>query len=127
MNGECKESIFTEMRFEKREDCYYDTETGLEWSLESHGPMSWQEMIDFCMTLGSGWRLPTIHELITLVDYNEFKPATGLPGMKPSFYWSSSNHAYYTDCAWAVSFDDGGVDHYAKAHHIYVRCVRGGP
>ena len=114
------------MRFEKRDDCYFDTETGLEWAIDYLGPYTWEDAMGICVML-SGWRLPTIQELLHLVDYAKFDPATGLPGMKPSFYWSSSNHAYYTDCAWAVSFDDGGVDHYAKAHHIYVRCVRGGP
>lgn len=124
MNGECKESIFTEMRFEKREDCYYDTETGLEWSLESHGPMSWQEMIDFCMTLGSGWRLPTIHELITLVDYNEFKPATKLPDMESTCYWSGNTSAAYMDYAWYVGFIIGDVRDFRKAGFFHARYVR---
>jgi hypothetical protein len=115
------------MRFEKRSDCYFDAETGLEWSLENYNEMPWQAAIDFCLNLGNGWRIPTIKELFTLVDHSKYNPATELPDMKPSYYWSSSTHAGYADYAWYVGFYAGYVYNYVKTFHGYVRCVRGGP
>ena len=75
------------MRFIKKEDCYLDTETGLEWSLENYGAMSWEDALGFCVNMEGAWGLPSIEELLTLVDYERFNPATELPGMLPSDYW----------------------------------------
>jgi len=51
------------MRYQKKDDCYFDEKTGLEWSLESSGPMTWKDAIEFCANLGGIWRLPSIEEL----------------------------------------------------------------
>lgn len=115
------------MRFRKRTDHYFDTETGLEWSLENLGLLLWQEAIDACKNLGNGWRLPTIQELLTLVDYTLIDPATELPGIVPSFYWSSTffgNDHFYP---WFINFDDGHDGWDGKTNHYKVRAVRGGP
>lgn len=112
------------MRFEKREDCYYDTETGLEWSLENYSPHSWEEAMNICKNLGNGWSLPTIEELLSIIDYGKFSPATDLPDMLTSGYWSGSAIAYGTDYAWHVNFYFGYVDYHNKPNHYYVRCVR---
>lgn len=113
------------MRFEKREDCYLDTETGLEWSLGNYGPMTWEEAIKFCTGLGDGWRLPTMQELLSLVDYSRYNPATELPGMVSSSYWSSTTYAGSTDSAWVVYFNYGDDYWGDKSYNYYVRAVRG--
>lgn len=111
-------------RFEQREDCYYDTETGLEWSLENYGPMSWEQAVEFCKKL-YGWKLPTIQMLLTLVDHRRFNPATALPDMVPSDYWSSTTYAFNTGLAWLVDFRNGYDDWRHKSNGYYVRAVRG--
>ena len=113
------------MKFEKRKDCYFDTETRLEWSLENYDPMPWQSAIEFCKALGNGWRLPTIQELLTLVDYTKFAPATELPHMVSASYWSSTTHADFADSAWGVYFHDGYNYWRNKSSNYYVRAVRG--
>jgi len=112
------------MRFEKKGDCYLDTKTGLEWSLESYGPLPWDKIPDLCRDLGNGWRCPTIEELVTLVDYGRYYPATELPKTKSMFYWSSSTYAGYPAYAWYVYFFYGNVGSSAKTYYDYVRCVR---
>jgi hypothetical protein len=113
------------MRFEERKDCFYDNETGLEWSLETYDRRSWQDAIHACLAFGNGWKLPTIHELITLIDYEKINPATDLPKMEADYYWSSSTSMYYRDYAWLVDFDDGYVYYHHKTYHYRIRCVRG--
>jgi len=113
------------MKFQERPDCYLDIKTGLEWSKENFGPMSWDEAMKQ-FDDSDGWRLPTIDELLTLVDHDGYKPATELPGMVSSYYWSSTTHADYTNYAWLVYFSNGYDNHDYKFFHYYVRAVRGG-
>ena len=113
------------VRFEKREDCYYDTETGLEWSLVSHGPMPFDESL--CKSFYNGWRLPTIQELLSIFDYSKIGTATDLPGMKLSYYWANEEFIKDKNCAWGVYFYTGSVEFGIKTIRHYIRCVRGRP
>ena len=76
------------------------------------------------------WRLPTLEELISLVDYSRYNPA--LPeghlfkNVNASGYWSSTTFADNPSSAWFVYFYDGYVGYYGKFYNYYVRCVRGG-
>ncbi len=111
------------VRFIKKEDCYLDTKTGLEWALEDeHRFMAWPTSHN----LRGDWRVPTIEELTSIVDYSRSNPATLLSGIKSERYWSASTYAPNTYVAWLVSFNAGGVDASAKASNYYLRAVRGG-
>jgi len=78
----------------------------------------------------SDWRMPSIKELASITDLGRYNPAinTGyFPITLSSDYWSSTTHAYYTYCAWMVSFSDGDDGHSEKSRsYYYVRAVRGG-
>lgn len=76
--------------------------------------------------LFSDWRLPTIEELITLVDYSTSKPASFDKSISSSGCWSSTIREGYKDVAWGVGFDYGVVNGYYKHDNRYVRCVRAG-
>ena len=76
------------------------------------------------------WRLLTRQELETLPDYSKWNPAIDtvyFPATVADYYWSSTTHAYGTDYAWIVAFDDGGVDTTKKTFTYYTRCVGSGP
>jgi len=111
-------------RFKRQKDIITDTKTGLVWQAEDAGPMTWHKAISYAEKLGDGWRLPTIEELITLINFSKYDPATELPDMKPDSYWSSSSYAYNAVYAWYVSFYYGPVYYYYKDNSKYVRCVR---
>jgi len=113
------------MRFIKKDDCYLDNETGLEWTLDNYGPMTWDDAVDCCKSLGGGWRLPTIEELLTLVDFTKSDPSTKLPNHESSYYWSSTILASDPNDAWSIYFGDGLVSYIDKVGHEYVRCVKG--
>lgn len=118
------------MRFmDNKDGTITDARTGLIWSAENYGPMTWEEAIEFCkglMLAGySDWRLSSIEELLTLVDYSRFKPATEMSGMLSSNYWSSTIDAYYTYYVWGVNFSYGrSYDNY-RSDSYYIRAIRG--
>jgi hypothetical protein len=103
-----------------------DHETGLEWQASTSGPMTWQEAMDYASSLGDGWRLPTIEELITLIDYSQVDPATNFPNHLATGFWSSSIFTIDTSLVWYVYFYYGYVNISAKIDINHVRCVRYG-
>lgn len=74
----------------------------------------------------SDWRLPTITELLTLVDYTKYEPASSILGIKSSFYWSSTVYASCARYAWNIYFISGSTNIDEKRYKLYVRCVRDG-
>jgi len=72
------------------------------------------------------WRLPTIKELLTLVNYKKFKPACDLEDTTSSDYWSATTYADFSCSAWNVSFGKGYTDYNFKSNNYSVRCVRDG-
>jgi len=108
------------MRFVEKEDSYLDTKTGLEWSKENLNPMTWYS----AMLAPKGWKLPTIKELLTIVDYDLEDPVTELPNIQPLFYWSATTDAGYEPHAWLVQFWEGRVNLSNKSFEYNVRYVK---
>lgn len=76
------------------------------------------------------WRVPTVKELQSLVDYSTSHPAVsaGFPGeVAASLYWSSTPSADFASFALTVSFISGNVFPNEKTEVHRVRAVRGGP
>ena len=107
---------------------WIDTETNLEWQVESpKKSMTLDDALEYARLLGDGWRLPEIKELITLVDYSKQENVTkdGVPFWNlTSPYWTSITSSSNDDYTWSVNFHDGHVSRYPKVHSYYVRCVR---
>jgi hypothetical protein len=116
-----------------------DIATGLMWQqIGSSQTMTWEQALSYCEDLIFGgygdWRLPTIKELRTLVDYNISSPGPTIntnffPNSELSFYWSSTTNVIFGSyaMAWDIEFgsgDDGNDDY--KREFYYVRAVRGG-
>jgi hypothetical protein len=78
----------------------------------------------------TGWRLPIIEELQTLLNYGTYNPAidtTYFPNTVSDKYWSATTSANSTTYAWNVNFNDGYANGYNKTYSSYVRCVCTGP
>ncbi|MFC1591221.1 DUF1566 domain-containing protein [Thermodesulfobacteriota bacterium] len=112
-----------------------DNVTGLEWQQATAGTYTWEEAFAYCDTLNlgehDGWRLPTIHELATLVDSSIAYPGptintTFFPDTVAHVYWSSTSQT--TETAFNVYFMNGGISHgnVLKTMNYSVRAVRSG-
>ncbi len=86
------------------------------------------------------WRLPKLHELLSLVHYDPpcsrtdsngqcskweaTIDLTAFPLTVPYYYWSASPSAYKPDEAWAVNFADGRFTTRLKREWGHLRAVR---
>lgn len=111
-----------------------DTSSGLMWEQAgSSNEMTWEQALAYSEALNCGgytdWRLPTIKELQSLVDYSRYNPAIDtacFPKAVVSRYWSSTTDPVSTSSAWCIHFNDGGDDSYDKLGNANVRAVRSG-
>ena len=119
---------------EKDHAAIRDNETGLIWTANNvgEGRLQHAAAIEACtkLTLGdqTDWRLPTIKELLSLVDYDSVDPAIDVdafPSCKPNWYWSSSAYAGLPDYAWFVYFSYGNSNIFYRGLDGFVRAVRG--
>ncbi len=110
-----------------------DNKTGLTWEQSaSTTPFTWTGAKSRCSSVGAGWRVPTIKELQSLVDYAR----SGTPKIDTAyfpgtpfepFWWSSTAMAGSSSDAWYVDFDNGSAGHQAMTDGGLVRCVRETP
>jgi hypothetical protein len=123
-----------------------DRLSGLTWlkNTKCFGMMNWEAAMlaakslkdgdcgpDPALILSDGsttgdWRLPTMNELCTLIDFSRRDPA--LPGghmfsaVQPGYYWSATLFDYHPGLAWIVYFESGTTCYEAiknNAGHIW--------
>lgn len=121
-------------RYTLNDDTVVDTKTGLTWQrAASPNAETWTQAQTTCAgliaTLPEGtWRLPTIKELQTLVDYSATTSpvldATAFPDMPGTAFWSLTPFAGTVDTAWMLEFATGVPYSPLKTTPYYVRCVR---
>ncbi|MCB0212046.1 MAG: DUF1566 domain-containing protein [Anaerolineae bacterium] len=117
-------------------DTVTDEVTGLIWQKnEAVTTTTKAAAASYCdsLTLGSesDWRLPTSHELYTLVDLSTSNPplnsTTFTNTVSADYWWSSTQRADGESNYWAVNAG-GGIgpkpEDEAQTHNYYVRCVR---
>ena len=78
----------------------------------------------------TNWRLPSIRELETIINYSTSNPAAfsaGFPGTVATIHWSSFPYVPVDTNAWVVNFFSGLVAYNSKTSPFSVRCVSPGP
>ena len=110
-----------------------DDRTGLVWQdnrFAASERVTWKEAEKLCSELRLGaysdWRIPTIEELLSIVDYKKYDPAIldGFSVAEARYYWSSTQYMGDPDKVWGVNFKDGSSDGNGKSYDRRVRCVR---
>jgi len=111
-----------------------DPSTNLMWEDTKHvedGQVTYLEADSYCETLKLGghndWRIPTLKELLSIVDYKRYEPATLQEFSRVDedrLYWSSTEYANKSTEFWGVVFEDGDTDNASAIYDRRVRCVR---
>jgi transcription elongation factor Elf1 len=119
---------------------WIDEETELIWELKQKNNIdetyTSDEALKFAEQLNKekyagydDWRVPTVKELQSLVDFTRYDPAIKEPLAKniavPYCYWSSSPSISNHLNAWLVSFYRGDTYNRNWSSKFYVLCVRG--
>ena len=111
-----------------------DPTTNLIWEDTNHATedkVTHNEATKYCASLKlgevSGWRVPTLNELLTIVDYTRYEPAA----LKEfshieigTMYWTSTPYLISKNQFWGIEFKDGATDSASKNYNRYVRCVK---
>ncbi len=113
-------------------DCATGTAATYNWYEASgtYDAVSNPSSVNVCGSLnlaGTGWRLPTSFELMTIVDYGRYNPAIDAvyyPLTPEARAWTSTSYASDSSSAWTVNFYDGTASGSAKTGGYNVRCVR---
>jgi len=118
-----------------------DRETGLVWERSPDtGTRDWLSAHRFCIDrsvgIGNrkGWRLPTVQEIVSLVDPTRNPPSlpVGHPftNVQPDFYWSATTFGENPSLAWGAGFENDltepGARFTTKTTARLVWCVRSG-
>jgi len=121
--------------FIKQGEVVKDTTHHLLW--QDNGAVETEELLfreayEYCQDLvlekHDDWRLPTLLELQSIIDYRRYDPALkrGFHFGLSKNYWSSTLYADDKERAWDVNFKSGSSEHNRHSYDFYVRCVRGG-
>ena len=108
--------------------------SNLMWENSIHSKdikVDYNSAVTYCKNIKTGsfqdWRLPTINELLNIVDYTKTQPAIKkeitLVNQK-NMYWSSTPYLSHSNTFWGVSYKDGASKKASSNYDRYVRCVR---
>ena len=108
-----------------------DSDTGLMWAVETLPRMTQEAAFEAAKasTLSgySDWRVPTAHELQSIVDHSRSTPACDpIFRTKLGGYWTSTDYKAYPANAWVVYFVNGNTYAGYKTYNYFVRLVRSG-
>lgn len=112
-----------------------DARTGLMWQRKAHGEMNWEESLNNCKTMTDGghddWRLPTIHELVSIVELDRYYPAIEEEYFQRDLSswginWTSTTRPNFTQNAMSPEFFRGIYFWNDKVYQRFTLPVRGG-
>jgi hypothetical protein len=117
-----------------------DTKTGLTWQAQVPSTKTtWPNAYEYCQALSlgglsTGWRLPSVVELLTLIDESRWDPAidiTQFPNTPyDAYYWTSSptsaGDATGMNLGWTVDFGVGLTGFFYTAEQAYQQAVATG-
>ncbi|HNQ87981.1 MAG TPA: DUF1566 domain-containing protein [Verrucomicrobiota bacterium] len=118
-----------------------DNVTGLIWQQADGGEMTWESAATYAdaLVLGgqSDWRLPTAHELFSILNHGAVNPAldtNAFTATGAQYWWTADVQPTDSNRVWAANAG-GGIGPHPKTETLgaggtkrfHVRCVRGAP
>jgi hypothetical protein len=126
--------------FSKADETIKDVKTQLIWERRvGQNQMKFDAAVAHCNGLdGTGWRLPTVKELLTLVDEQPLGIYAGAKIVYPAIdsnafpdtplanFWSASRHLGHADDSVVVDFSTGRTNplNATGGNTAHVRCVK---
>jgi len=113
-------------------DTVTDARTGLRWQRAPPATLypKAEGAVAYCQALQlggtTGFRLPTVKELNTLIDETSVGPAidkANFPDTQSEWYWTATAYVGLTGYSWAVNFGDGASYINVSAKGL-ARCVK---
>ena len=120
-------------RYDIQQDTVRDLGTGLIWQRTvPDRTFAFDEAGAYCGQLSlagqPGWRLPSMTELLTLIDEGAAAAplidATAFPNTPSEAFWTSSEFGGASGMAWQVYFDHGNGLYGLSSAQLSVRCLR---
>lgn len=118
-------------RYNVQTDFVKDIATGLTWQrAATSAPLAFDAATSYCASLDlagkTGFRLPTLPELLTLIDERAASPmidGATFPNTPMESFWTSSLFGNVPGMAWYLSFDNGSALYGLPSQPARVRCV----
>ena len=111
-----------------------DAYTELQWQKNPIKTVqSFENAKTYCSSLETGgysdWRLPSVHELVKIINYTSVNPAINTQFIDATVgaYWSSTEYADSSNKAWFADMKDGSVSATDLTGQGFALCVRGMP
>jgi hypothetical protein len=114
-------------------DVVLDTTTNLLWqdsAINGDASVTFKEASNYCKFLKikeyQNFRLPTLSELQTIVDYKHSDPAIlkGFKNISSTSYWTTTPYADADDEVWTINFEKGSRATKAIYYDRHFRCVQ---
>ena len=119
--------------YDTQSETVRDLGTGLLWQRSApEGTFNFEDARTYCGQLSlagqPGWRLPSMHELLTLIDEGAASPpmidGAAFPNTPSEPFWASSEFGGEPGMAWQVYFDHGNGLYGLSSAQMRARCVR---
>jgi len=114
-------------------DVVLDTTTNLLWQdapINKEASVTYEEATNYCKYLKQdgydNFRLPSLAELQTIIDYKNYKPAilNGFKYVESTTYWTSTPFADDATEYWNIDFEKGARSTKAIYYDRHFRCVK---
>ena len=114
-------------------DVVLDTTSSLLWQdmpINKKAGVTYKEATNYCKFLKidkyENFRLPTLTELQTLINYKNYKPAIldGFKFVDSTTYWTTTPFADSDDEYWIVDFEKGARFAKSMYYDRHFRCVQ---
>ena len=111
------------------EEIVEDSAHNLYWTkFESEEPLKWKKALEYCRNLNygetTGWRLPSINELASILSYSGSEPASNFPSLSSTSFWSSTSYNESPDYGWRINSSNGTIETGKKTKEASVICVK---